>query len=132
VTASTAAGEHEAAALRAAKDSADASLRSANAAERQAAAAEAALEARDPWSVERVSSSRWKVTNRTGYVVTFTNLVAEPNVATIGAAVDETLPPGGSIYVTFAADFESPASVSIGLHWYDAGFRELQFTFDVP
>lgn len=91
--------------------------RAADALTRQAEAAEAALP-RKEWLIERLSTERWKVTNRTGENVEFVAIggrpdgylqVEGPDLANVGD--------GQSAYFQFGGGFGDPSSLNVKIAW---------------
>jgi hypothetical protein len=123
---------HEAAALKAAQDSADSSNRAADALERSAFAAEAAVVKPDI-SVEQITAHRWKVTNESGFILDFIEFGSRPpDVLTIEEGSAQTLAPGASTFIGFGGGVTDPTHVTVDMS-YRHPIRQGQSTiFTLP
>jgi hypothetical protein len=108
---------HEEAALEAARQSAESSTRAANALERSAAAAEAAIEKPDI-SIERLSKTRWKITNESGFVLDFVEFTTQPpDVLTVESGPNQTLAPGEGTFIQFGGGVSDPSHVTVDMSY---------------
>ncbi len=126
---------YEQSALQAKRAATAAAERGANALERQAAAAEAAL-TRPDWGVDPVSRHRWKVTNDTGNAAGFVRVHGRPpghltvEGQSEGAFFD--VGKGASFFIGFGGAISDPSSLDITIDWRSASGAGQSVTFTLP
>lgn len=114
------AGIYEKAALKSKDEAIVAAKRSADALERQADAAEATLE-KEPWQIYRASEHRWKVTNNTGNAINYVRIQGKPaghltvEGQSEGAFFD--LGKGASVFIQFGGGVVDPSSLHVTIDW---------------
>jgi len=108
------AATHERAAREAATS---ATLRMAEAAERQAVAAERSLHAKDPWRVDRMGQRRWRVMNKTGKTAALIKVVDE-NGSDIVEGDAGSIAPEQAFFVELKRDATPELQSEIHLAWY--------------